>query len=319
MNEEDSLAIFTKAEAMLAEANTIQSARELKILALTAADWARRKGMGEKAIQHCRSYALEAERKMGAMLEMKPPASGQWKVKRDIVSPFDATFTLAEIGLEGAKGRKESERAKWLSKLARPLFELIKFGKKTRKQVQRELQREAVQTKVNALPTGKYRVLYCDPPWNYSDQLTEDYGPTQFHYKSLTISELCALPIADLAYDDAVLFLWVTSPILPEAFTVIRAWEFTYKASFVWDKIKHNLGHYNSVRHEFLLVCTRGSCLPDSPKLIDSVQSIERTDHSKKPKEFRTIIETMYSFGDRVELFGREKVIGWSVWGDQVQ
>ena len=63
-----SIAIFSKAAVMLAEADTIQKAKELKSLALTAAEWAKRKNMGEEAIQHCRSYALEAERKMGQML-----------------------------------------------------------------------------------------------------------------------------------------------------------------------------------------------------------------------------------------------------------
>jgi putative hemolysin len=69
MEEVNSLIIFTKASLMLAEADTIQKAKELKNLALTAADWAKRKGMGEEAIQYCRGYALEAERKMGEMLE----------------------------------------------------------------------------------------------------------------------------------------------------------------------------------------------------------------------------------------------------------
>ena len=68
MNESNSVVIFTKAALMLAEADTIQKAKELKSLALTAADWAKRHKMGEAAIQHCRSYALEAERKMGEML-----------------------------------------------------------------------------------------------------------------------------------------------------------------------------------------------------------------------------------------------------------
>ena len=68
MEETNSLVIFSKAALMLAEADTIQKAHELKNLALTAADFAKRKGMGEEAIKHCRSYALEAERKMGEML-----------------------------------------------------------------------------------------------------------------------------------------------------------------------------------------------------------------------------------------------------------
>jgi N6-adenosine-specific RNA methylase IME4 len=91
--------------------------------------------------------------------------------------------------------------------------------------------------------------------------------------------------------------------MLEEAFKVIHAWKFTYKGSFVWDKEKHNYGHYNSVRHEFLLVCTRGSCIPDTHRLFDSVQSIERSDkHSEKPAFFRKMIDELYPYGNRIEL-----------------
>jgi len=102
-------------------------------------------------------------------------------------------------------------------------------------------------------------------------------------------------------------------------FEVIEAWGFKYKTSFVWDKIKHNMGHYNSVRHEFLLVCTKGSCLPDNKKLFDSVLSIEKTEHSNKPEEFRNIIDTLYIYGNRIELFARQKVDGWDSWGNDAR
>ncbi len=166
-------------------------------------------------------------------------------------------------------------------------------------------------------PSGKYRVIYADPPWSYGDRLTEGYGPAENHYPTMTIEELCALPVEESADDNAVLFLWVTSPLLEECFRIIRAWGFKYKASFVWDKVKHNMGHYNSVRHEFLLICTRGSCTPDVPKLFDSVQSIERTEHSRKPEEFRRIIDTLYPHGRRIELFARRPAPGWEVWGNE--
>ena len=66
------------------------------------------------------------------------------------------------------------------------------------------------------------------------------------------------------------------------------------------------MGHYNSVRHELLLICTRGSCTPDTGKLIDSVQRIERSDrHSEKPHEFYAIIDAMYDYGRKLELFSR--------------
>jgi len=163
----------------------------------------------------------------------------------------------------------------------------------------------------------KYSVFYADPPWKYSDELIEGYGAATHHYPPMSIQELCELPIKAKAFDNAALFLWVTSPILEECFEVIKAWGFEYKASFVWDKIKHNYGHYNSVRHKLLLICTKGSYLPESSKLKDSVVSIEHTDeHSEKPEYFRILIEKMYPNSKKIELFGRKKYLGWDSFGD---
>src|SRR5262252_2890357 len=131
----------------------------------------------------------------------------------------------------------------------------------------REEQREEVAVAAaaegaTAAPTEKYRVIYSDPPWSYGNT-QPDYHPEQRdHYPVMELKDICALPVAEWVEDNAVLFLWATSPILEEAFQVVHAWGFKYKASFVWDKIKHNMGHYNSVRHEFLLICVRGSCQP---------------------------------------------------------
>jgi N6-adenosine-specific RNA methylase IME4 len=170
------------------------------------------------------------------------------------------------------------------------------------------------------LPKQKFQVIYADPPWSYNDKCDSgaiQSGGVDKHYPTMSINEICELPISDLAEDDSVLFLWTTSPLLEDSFLVINAWGFNYKASFIWDKIKHNMGHYNSVRHEFLLIATRGSCTPDNMKLFDSVQSIERSEHSKKPHEFYEIIETLYS-GSKIELFARNIRDGWSSWGNEV-
>ncbi len=172
-----------------------------------------------------------------------------------------------------------------------------------------------------SLPKGKYSVIYADPPWKYAD--TCEAGAVQSkgadkHYPVMSIMKLCNLDIPKITHDNAALFLWVTSPLLAECFGVITAWGFEYKASFVWDKIKHNMGHYNSVRHEFLLICTKGSFVPVHPKLYDSVQSIERTKHSEKPEEFRKIIETLYPESEKVELFARKKTDGWEAYGNEL-
>jgi len=164
-----------------------------------------------------------------------------------------------------------------------------------------------------------FDVFYADPPWKYNDELIEEYGAATHHYRTMTIPELCALPVKAITADNAVLFIWVTSPLLEECFDVIKAWGFKYKTSFIWDKQDHNYGHYNSVRHELLLICTKGSYLPQSKKLTDSVQSIKRTnEHSEKPNEFRSLIEEMYPSGRKKELFARVKYSGWDGFGDEI-
>ncbi len=164
----------------------------------------------------------------------------------------------------------------------------------------------------------RFRVVYADPPWQYGNTQMDGFKEQRDHYRTMPLDEICSMPIKEMVEDNAVLFLWATSPILEESFEVISAWGFKYKASFVWDKVKHVMGHYNSVRHEFLLICTRGSCLPDIHKLIDSVQTIERGEHSVKPNEFREIIDTIYPNGNRIELFARGKTAnGWDAFGNE--
>jgi N6-adenosine-specific RNA methylase IME4 len=181
------------------------------------------------------------------------------------------------------------------------------------------------ERKIDIFETDKkFRVIYADPPWSYNDKCesgaVQSGGVEVRHYDTMSIDQLCDLRVDEITEKNSVLFLWVTSPLLDECFEVVKAWGFKYKASFVWDKVRHNMGHYNSVRHEFLLICTKGSCLPDEKKLIDSVQSIEKTDkHSEKPVEFMNIIDELYTHGDRIELFCRQsKKENWFYWGNEV-
>lgn len=165
----------------------------------------------------------------------------------------------------------------------------------------------------------KYKIIYADPAWSYGDkQNTKLLGGAVKHYPTMNTRYISLLNVKDITEKNAVLFLWVTSPLLTDGLEVIKSWGFKYKTSFIWDKIKHNMGHYNSVRHEFLLVATKGSCTPEIKKLFDSVVSEERTVHSRKPQIFRDIINTIYPSGERVELFARQKVEGWDSWGNEV-
>ena len=212
--------------------------------------------------------------------------------------PFFVATTEAELK-EKAKELKKAKEEK---------------RKEKRAIVQNELQKMELQT-----GDKKYRIIYADPPWKYGNAMPEYVTEPQDYYLLMSTADICNMPVKDICQKDAVLFLWSTSPHLPEALEVVKAWGFEYKTSFVWDKIKHNMGHYNSVRHEFLLVCTRGSCTPDNRVLFDSVVSIERGEHSVKPDYFREIIEKLYIYGNKIELFAREAAAGWDVFGNQIQ
>jgi len=194
-----------------------------------------------------------------------------------------------------------------------------------RMEVRAEKRRRVIEGQ--ATLEGMYRVVYADPPWLYGDSApTSDgsLGKAERHYPGMTIEELCKLPVASHVLPDAVLFLWCTSPMLltnPGPREVIEAWGFEYKTGAVWDKVLGNFGHYFHVQHEHLLVCTRGSCLPDAPTpQPKSVQTERRSDvHSAKPESFRKIIEKLYIYGPFLELFGRERVEGWDVFGNDAR
>ena len=83
--------------------------------------------------------------------------------------------------------------------------------------------------------TKKYSVIYADPPWRYD--MKRGNGVAENHYPTMSIDELCALPVAEIAAPDSALFMWATFPQLPEALRLIKAWGFTYKTvAFVWLK-----------------------------------------------------------------------------------
>lgn len=268
--------------------------------------------------------------------ELAKDAKERQAAQAIINSPFASNKEIFPYSSETEKGQARDQAAaitganpryiqdaKKIKREAPDLIPEIQSGAMTIPQAKREMvKRERIESPPLPQSSDKYRVIYADPPWSYGNSgiINDDnYGHVGRHYTSMTIQELCALPVKDLAEKDAVLFMWVTSPLLAECFQVISAWGFQYKTSFVWDKIKHNFGHYNSVRHELLLVCTRGSCTPDNPKLYDSVQSIERTDtHSEKPEEFRAIIDDLYTHGRKIELFARRAVDGWDTWGNEL-
>lgn len=319
MDKKNSLAILNQAEKLLVKATTIQETKELKDLFLTARDWAERKGLGKEVIQHAQAYAWLAERKLGQMLKMTDRHKGGRPKKTGSLKEPVSIPKLKELGLT----KKESLEANLVADVSEEISNAVKEGKKSRQAVineeRRKKKREELKAKSLIPGEKKYRIVYADPPWKYDQWLPHQYGDAEKIFPTKTIQEICDMPVKEMIEEDAVLFLWITSPKLEQAFKIIKAWGFEYKTSFVWDKIKHNFGYYNSVRHEFLLIGGRGSSTPDSKKLYDSVVSIERSKkHSEKPEFFRDMIDKLYTWGNRIELFHRgELKNGWDGFGNE--
>jgi N6-adenosine-specific RNA methylase IME4 len=330
-DENHSLIQLDEARRILSQINTIDEVKDVRDKAEAMRVYAKQAKLGLDAQNHAAEIKIRAERRAGELLkEMdkhpagRPPKEGKIS---DIVSPIPTPPTLSELGISN----KQSSRWQALAGIPEEKFEAALESKKAEGQEEItsvNFQRMAMEerrkdlasryTNSPEMPKDKYRVIYADPPWKYGNTMPEYFGEQADHYPLMTIPEICSMPIKELAQDNAVLFLWVTSPILAESFQVIEAWGFEYKSSFVWDKIGHVMGHYNSVRHELLLICTRGSCTPDVQKLFDSVVSIERTAHSEKPEFFREIIDTIYPLGNRIELFARKSAENWEAYGNEL-
>lgn len=165
----------------------------------------------------------------------------------------------------------------------------------------------------------KYPVIYADPPWRYENpSMAGSSRSIENHYPTMALDEICALPVADLATEDAMLYLWTTAPKLAESFEVVTAWGFEYRTCMVWDKVKIGMGYYARNQHEHLLICRRGNIpAPEPGTQPSSVYREVRGEHSAKPHFFYEMIEADYPNLPKIELFCRSPRKGWSVWGNQ--
>ncbi len=171
----------------------------------------------------------------------------------------------------------------------------------------------------------KYQIIYADPPWHYDEfcQIHSRAGRTvkPLPYGSMSIDDICGLPVAAIADKDARLFLWTTNRYLPDAFRVMSAWGFEYKQTLVWHKKGNPSPWGGSVapnHAEFLLVGNRGK-----PKRAGmwgtSVLAHNVSRHSAKPGEFKDLILRVCGDVPRIELFARAKEFGWDAWGNEVE
>ena len=179
---------------------------------------------------------------------------------------------------------------------------------------------------------NKYRTIYADPPWAESGGGKIKRGADR-HYPLMKTKDIMALPIGDLADDNAHLYLWVTNNFLKDGLKVMEAWGFRYVTKITWVKGETKedgsftlqnpgLGQYFRGVDEVCLFGVKGT-LPyktlDNGKRAQGCTVIvePRRKHSQKPNKMREVIEKV-SHPPYIELFAREHVDGWDCWGNEV-
>lgn len=165
-----------------------------------------------------------------------------------------------------------------------------------------------------------YSIILADPPW--PSVSTGPRGNAADNYPLMTLDEICRVPIP--AAKDCALFLWVRSPALPEAFTVMTAWGFRYvTVAFVWQKVSTRgepmwgIGLYTRPSVELCLLGMRGK-LEVKGHDVGQVIRARRGQHSRKPDEQYDLIERLFGDLPRLEMFARRAIVGWESWGNQV-
>lgn len=166
------------------------------------------------------------------------------------------------------------------------------------------------------VPQSRFRTILADPPWDVQQKGAR--GAEQ-HYHLMSLERIAAMPVAELAEDDAHLWLWVTNATLRDGYDIAAAWGFTVRSPLTWVKFRLGLGNYLRNSTEHLLFCTRGKApvkFRSQPTWINAPVQ----EHSHKPEEQFALIERV-SDGPYLELFARRRppsTANWSIWGNQV-
>ena len=209
------------------------------------------------------------------------------------------------------------------------LFKQIKQGKKSAVETERIIKREerlkSIAENKTKPPDGVYSVILADPPWQYNRGTLNASSSAEHHYPTMELDDICSFLINQQIQiaDEAVLYLWATPPCLSEALQVMEVWGFEYKTHIVWDKTTRGMGYmgfWTKARHELLLIGAKPETgAPDKDTRPWSVIEIPKTKkHSEKPQQFHEVIENCWPNTSKLELFGRAKRGGWTVYGNEV-
>ena len=256
----------------------------------------------------------------------------QAKSEKDQFDTFHSTAEklATEHGVSAPTVKRAAKFAEEVEKTPE-LQEAIATGKpvlqakRELKEKKREERREENRAKVaeakapeEIIQVGaKFATIVIDPPWDWGDEGDQDQlGRARPDYATMSIDELCKLPVGDLADDDCHIYLWITNRSLPKGFRLLKAWGFRYITALTWVKPHFGMGNYFRGQSEHILFGVKGS-QPLKRKDVGTIFCAPRgpNGHSSKPIEFYDLVESC-SPGPYLEMFSRCERDGWKTWGE---
>lgn len=186
---------------------------------------------------------------------------------------------------------------------------------------------ETIENLLKFCGDKKYSTIYADPPWrfqNRSGKVAPEHKRLN-RYETMSLDDIKALPVNDVAAEKSHLYLWVPNALLPDGLAVMEAWGFQYKSNIIWEKIRKDgepdgrgVGFYFRNVTEMLLFGVKGNnnrTLDPARSQVNLVRAKKR-EHSRKPDEIVDLIERC-SPGPYLELFARGDRENWDMWGNQ--
>lgn len=351
MSEPSELVLLSRASDCLQKANTVDEIQDLRDKAQAASAYAKKAKLGASIVVAASALKIQAERKLGELLQQLPLAKGgqgnqHRKGDPNRLQHTNGSVTLRELGVTPW----DSSRSQKIASLPREKFEnyLRSSVESAREPTTSALLRLAKQhdaiERTKAQPNrmgvvkdlrhlvrreAKFGCIYADPPWPYRNRTSR--GASENHYPSMTMKDILAEPVSKLAHEKSHLHLWCSVSFLKEALDVIAAWGFVYKSQFIWVKPQMGAGNYYRISHEVLLYGERPQQVDHEVLLLgqrggelflsNSVKSwaeFPRGKHSEKPNEVREMVSNV-SPGPYLEMYGRKRRNGWTVYGNQVE
>lgn len=223
-------------------------------------------------------------------------------------------------GYEATKALERLPEEKRAEVLARVAADDRKDVKRAIGEVKLEAKRalaEEIRANPVVTPDGRYQVIVSDPPWKYDARAEDTTHRGKNQYPDMTVEEICALPVASLAQDDCVLWLWTTNAFMRDAYRCLDAWGFREKTILTWDKELIGLGDWLRNVTEHCILAVRGKPIVSLTNQTTIIRE-KRREHSRKPDAFYQLVEALCP-GSKLEMFSRTPRDGWAAWGAETE